>query len=42
MLSSPAGPALGDDGSNTLEESLLVFEACSDSFFFVLPSGGLG
>lgn len=38
----PAGPALGDEGSKTLEESLLVLDTCSESFFFVLPSDGLG
>lgn len=34
-------PAPGDEGSNTLEESLYVLEACSESFFLPLPSDDL-
>lgn len=32
-----AVPALGEEGSHTLEESLQVLETCSESFFFALP-----
>lgn len=40
-VSSSPLPAPGDEGSNTLEESLYVLEACSDSFFLPLPSEDL-
>lgn len=38
---SSSSPAPGDEGSNTLEESLYVLEACSESFFLPLPSDDL-
>jgi len=34
-------PAPGEEGSNMLDASLHVLEACSESFFFALPSADL-
>lgn len=34
-------PAPGDEGSNPLDISLHALEACSESFFFELPSADL-